>query len=96
MVTDAPTITFKIRLNKKAIYLYLKITTMKYLKTILTIIAFNLTVIMLQNANIIPAAKANAHQIVDVNISRIGGGYVSYGGRQEGSHKQNKRDSVLD
>lgn len=52
---------------------------MNYLKIILTIIAFNLTIIMLQNSNIIPIAKADTHETIDVNIETVGG-YSVYGG----------------
>ena len=55
---------------------------MKYLKFILTIIAFNLTIIMLQKVNIIPEAKASIKETMEVNIAEIGGKHVPYGRMQ--------------
>jgi len=45
-----------------------------YLNTLLTIIAIALTVIILQNANIIQPIKASGSgQVVDVNIEEVNG-----------------------
>jgi hypothetical protein len=44
-----------------------------YLNGILTFISIALTVLILQNAEIIPKAHAATQEITDVNISKIGG-----------------------
>jgi len=50
---------------------------MNYLKIILTIIAIDLTMIVLQNANLVPIAKAEQKSgTIDVNIHSIGGSAI--------------------
>jgi hypothetical protein len=50
-----------------------------YLNTILTIIAIALTIIILQNANIIqPVSASSSSGVIDVNIKEVGGNSLGH------------------